>query len=409
MKVKLLLALALALALVAALLAYLFVNYHKKQSVPNNINKITKLSDEDRKLYLGYKIYDSIDENLASQRDFFQKLADDINSTKKNETKSNTLLKEIIYFSHSYNTELAGASVDRKEALIKSFDGLYDLYNKVDDIAKEEGKNLNYLKQKIAISTEVVYFSSCYMYDYFLESKWANDVNYKSLLTQYPKNPRLATMLYFDTLYRDFDGSRDELVLVTRSYNLARILNHYDKELSDKDKFMMIESLNSTLQRASTANKTRLFGDEYGWIESHPSFYRAYSTHILSRYSKDISKEDVKKLYEKAINNYENTPDTNAKSKSTLPLYIARSAYAQYLFEINGNKINQDIKKIYDKNILYVLNVENTSPYLFNSFNFYISNTTSEMGSWDKFRTNDLLISKQYKPLADFLIKFGIK
>lgn len=364
--------------------------YRSSQGVENGIGSIPR--GETPKVRLNDDVYGLNNSSgyysMQDQAARLQKMQQDINNISATGTKAEQALKKSIYYRNIASSVYNGITPEKKSAVIAAYNGLYEVYSSLPEVERETGLEMSNLRSLIIAQVNTAYDGSCYIYPWLYESNWANEKTLKSANEKYT-DKRLAVHVFLEESYNSLPAEAQNKYRNERMLNLARTVDYFESSLSDSDKKEYINRLQNLLK---IQEKTKTV-----------TFISAYTQDVLSKYDTSIKSTTVKKNYKLAIDAIE-AATKSPQDGIIFGKYIAYSMYAQYLYRINGNKVNQDVIDVYKKNINNVDSfIAQGLPEMNAVFKLYFANFSTEMGQWDQLRQREILISKEIPELEKFL------
>lgn len=394
-------------------------------------NKFSNLKISENAVYVSNKVYNSIVPNIFENkpdlkvedntsiylsedtlkknysdfytvnnaRNIFQKYQNDLKAL----TDPELILDLKMFMSYMYpNTEIITDRVPRTDKTFTSYNNFYEI-RKESLLLKPENEKLN-LKGLILQYFYLTYEESCFDYATLYKSSWSEHPVFIDSNKRYPNNKQLATHIAFDSLLKG-ENRNDKFYILNRTFIVARILDNFESELTKDDREYFISELKNLMKASENAKYTNVFvGNARGVFL--PNIYQAFSFAVLSKYDESITKQMVLDNYNQKVSLFKSTL---YGKDDPLASYIAwlQGMHLKYLYENNGKIVNEDTK-IVSKDL--IVNAQNAyTGSIAEVEKFFFQNTQTEMGSWDKARTNLVEVAKKDKDLKVFLESFGLK
>lgn len=394
MNYKILTGIAAFIFLILAYLAYTRLGFlnRKDEVLPTLAPQVTYELESSvyKKPSDGGEDYYSIEEF----RNYVNTIKDDINQSAASSSISRTdvLFKSMKYYRALASTELNSIDEKKSQVVVASYNGLYDVYKSYKETALKDGVSGYPIASAIPFHLNVVYDGSCYVYQWFYQSKWSSDPEFASIEKRV-KDKRLTTMLFIEELYQKNTKTDEYEFNKHRMLNLARIVDYYYKDLD-------AEMLNTLVTRLQTLAEAQEVGKK-----RNVSY--AYSLEVLSKYNKDIKNRNIDLAYKNALNILD-SKTSSPEDYIVFQKYFTNALYAEYLFKRNGEKVNQEIVDLYRKNIKMINDYQSLNLKEMNAvLKLYFTNYKTEEGDWDQLRQRELKIAEQIPELKEFLNKQG--
>lgn len=362
-------------------------SYNSKSDLSTTTNK----TNIDTKIY-GFNSVDGY-YSMLDQKERLEKMQTDIEDTQNEMSSQEEALKKAIYYRNIASSVLNGITPEKRQAVVQAYDGLYEVYLSLSKIENENKIDMSNLRALILTQVNTAYDGSCYIYPWLYESKWVNNASLKEASSKYT-DKRLAVHVFLEESYNSLPDFAQSKSLNERMLNLSRTVDYFEDVLTKEDKEEYLSRLQKLLnlqKRSGTVN-----------------FISSYTQDVLSKYDKTIKESTVKKNYKKSIKAIE-AATKSPRDGNIFGKYVAYSMYAQYLYRINGNKVNDEVREIYLQNISNVDNyIAQGLPEMNSVFKLYFANFTTEMGQWDQLRQRELEIAQQMPELKAFLERRGV-
>lgn len=300
-------------------------------------------------------------------------------------------------------TALITDQAKRSDATVRSYNDLYDIYRET--VLLEGEKKNSWLRSKPLLFLNLIYQESCFQYRELYISKWSNHPTYIFLTNKYPNNKQLATHVFLLELLKEED-IRESISIGQRIFLIARILDNFENEISERDKNLFVKELALLVDRYPSMPESPSFPREDKRVIL-PIVYYSFGLAVLSKYDQKYSKDMVFKNYERQeslIKEYLST----GRSSNLGYFILFESFYLKYLYEENGGIIDSKAKSLINGIIDTAKRIPKEDQIILTGLLFYYQNTQTDMGSWDKVRQAMLQIGKKDKNMKAFLQNFGV-
>ncbi len=342
--------------------------------------------------------YKYLEEELA-------KMEVDLKNSAGVDTETELLFKRAMYYKKLASVAFTNTSdpIKRKAMMVEAYDGLYDGIFSIAEAAQKDKRNPRYLRRFYVYVINFIYNIDP---NSFLDSRFANEPQLKTLIQKYSTDKRIASTLYInDHLFSRDDLPRDNYMVSIKILSLAQLLYRQGvvEDLGLKSK-IVDESL-ELMRIFPTASTTKLTNSK-SENDVRPLVDYALGVGILARFdivTEDQAKQSFDQAYASIAANILSDEDILLFSKVILDVN-----YAAFLFNANDKVVNHDVSRV-------LRDIEGfKTKFQYNQemrrlFTDYIQILKTSGGSRDLARQDMLEIAKQDAQFRDFLSAEGLK
>lgn len=344
--------------------------------------------------------YKHLEEELAGMRA-------DLEKTAATDSVSEMLYKRAIFYKNLASMANVNMEGPEKETLLlEAFDGLHEHIMRIPEVLENDKRNPRYLR-RLYVHVILHAYRNTNDASIFAKSTFINEPTFQALLTQYPKNPDIASILFIlDELASKEDLSRDNLMVADRMYHLARLLNYRETAFNKPLRTRIFTEISSLATLYPTARESILYSSPQE-NKARPAAYFAMSLGITARYlDGPITIEAAKEAYQAAYASLAEHTVSEEDSLHVLKFGVDTTYAALLLHENDGNitpEISAVFRDIESVAVRYANNPEMTRVYR----NILLA-AQEPRGKWN-LAVRDLVdASKKDAKLAAFLAAAGI-